>query len=169
MAVMSTGISVLRHRAEGDDFDDLVGWGRHAPWATVALVVGGLSLAGMPPGAGFAARWSITRLLAHESAAGAGFVLLAGLGVSSGVVRALLALLSEPVQDYVGSEILAAIEAKSKEGQVEKAPEREPRLAAVIIIAGIALCLALGLWPQLHMGVIEQVTESYTFISAITP
>jgi formate hydrogenlyase subunit 3/multisubunit Na+/H+ antiporter MnhD subunit len=169
MAVMAMGISVIRHRAEGDDFDDLVGWGRHVPWATIALVVGGLSLAGLPPGAGFAARWSITRLLARESAAGAAFVLLAGVGVSIGVVRALLALLSEPVQDYVGSDIVAAIEARSKEGEVEKIPEREPRIATAIIIAGLALCLALGLWPQLHMGVIKQVTESYTFLDVISP
>lgn len=169
MAVMAMGISVIRHRAEGDDFDRLVGWGRHVPWSTLALVIGGLSLAGLPPGAGFAVRWSITRLVARESAGGAIFLLLAAVAVGTGVVRALWALLREPTPDYVGSEVVAEIEAKSKEDEEEEPPEREPRLASIIIIAGLLLCLALGLWPQLHMGVIKQVTESYTFLGAISP
>jgi hypothetical protein len=76
--------------------------------------------------------------------------------------------LHEPSPDYVGSEIVAAIEA-AKAKEEEKPPEREPRLAAVIIIAGLVICLALGLWPQLHMGFIKQVTESYTFLGAISP
>jgi formate hydrogenlyase subunit 3/multisubunit Na+/H+ antiporter MnhD subunit len=168
LAVMAMGISIIRHRAEGDEFERLVGWGRHIPWATIALVVGGLSLAGLPPGAGFAVRWSITRLVAREHAGGAIFLLLATVMVGIGVVRALLALVQEPAPDYVGSEIVAAIEAARSKAE-EKPPEREPRLAALIIIAGLAICLALGLWPQLHMGVIKQVTESYTFLGAISP
>jgi len=169
LAVMAMGVSVIRHRAQGDDFDKLVGWGRHVPWSAAALVVGGLSLAGLPPGAGFAVRWSITRLVARESTAGAIFLLLAAMAVGIGVVRALQALFREPAPDYVGSEIVAEIEAKSKEGEVQEPPEREPRLASAIIIVGLGLCLALGLWPQLHMGIIKQVTEGYTFLSSISP
>lgn len=171
LTVMAMGISVIRHRAEGDDFDKLVGWGRHVPWATAALVVGGLSLAGLPPGAGFAARWSITRLIAREQPAGAMLLLLAGVAVGVGVVRALMALLREPTPEYVGSEILEAIEAasKSQEQEGEKTREREPRLAAIIIIAGLVLCLGLGLWPQFHTSIIKQVVENYTFLGVVSP
>jgi formate hydrogenlyase subunit 3/multisubunit Na+/H+ antiporter MnhD subunit len=169
LAVMAMGISLIRHRAEGDSFDRLVGWGRHVPWATAALVVGGLSLAGLPPGAGFAVRWSITRLVAREQAAGAVLLLLAGVAVGIGVVRALMALLREPTPEYVGSEIVEAIEAASKSEEGKKTPEREPRLAAAIIIAGLVLCLALGLVPQFHTSIIKQVAESYTFLGVISP
>jgi hypothetical protein len=47
--------------------------------------------------------------------------------------------------------------------------EREPRLAAGLIIAGLVFCLALGLWPQLHTAVTEQAAASYTFIELISP
>lgn len=167
LALMAMGISIIRHRAEGDEFDKLVGWGRHVPWATAALVIGGLSLAGLPPGAGFVARWSTARLIAREQVSGSLLLLLAAVAVGIGVVRALMALLREPTPDYVGSEIVEAIEAasKSKEATEEKSPEREPRLAAAIIIASLLLCLALGLWPQLHTDIIKQLVESYTFLS----
>jgi formate hydrogenlyase subunit 3/multisubunit Na+/H+ antiporter MnhD subunit len=71
LTLMAMGVSLIRHRAEGDHLDRLTGWGRHVPWATAALVVGGLSLAGLPPGPGFAVRWSITRLVAREQVSAA--------------------------------------------------------------------------------------------------
>ena len=91
LTVMAMGISLIRHRAEGDDFDRLEGWGHYLPWATAALVVGGFSLAGLPPGPGFTVRWSITRLIAQEQAGGAILLVLASVLVGFGVVRALMA------------------------------------------------------------------------------
>jgi formate hydrogenlyase subunit 3/multisubunit Na+/H+ antiporter MnhD subunit len=169
LAVMAMGISLIRHRAEGDDFDSLIGWGRYLPWATAALAIGGFSLAGLPPGAGFVVRWSITRLVAREQVAGAALLLLASVAVATGVLRGLLALLREPAPGYVGSEVLEAIEASKSKERVEKPREREPRLAAAIIIAGLVLCLALGIVPQLHTEVIQRVAESYTFLGLISP
>jgi multicomponent Na+:H+ antiporter subunit D len=165
------GMSIIRHRAEGDDFDRLEGWGRHVPWATAAFVVGGLSLAGLPPGPGFAARWSITRLIAREQTTGAALLLLASVAVGTGIIRALLALLREPPPEYVGSEIVEEIEAatKLKEEAKKKRPEREPRLAAAIIFAALLFCLFLGLWPQFHTDIIEQVTETYSYLKVISP
>jgi len=171
LIVMATGISIIRHHAVGDSFDRLMGWGRHVPWATAALVVGGLSLAGLPPGPGFAVRWSITRLLAREQVSGALLLLLASVAVGIGVVRALLALLREPIPEYVGSEIVEAIEAaaRPKQDEGEKPPEREPRLAAVLIIASLIFCLILALWPQIHTDIIKQVAENYTFFESLSP
>jgi formate hydrogenlyase subunit 3/multisubunit Na+/H+ antiporter MnhD subunit len=178
LTLMAMGISLIRHRAEGDNFDRLVGWGRHLPWATAALTIGGLSLAGLPPGAGFAVRWSITRLIAGDQAiasqslsgqTSAVLLLLASAAIGIGVVRALIALLREPTPEYVGSEIVEAIEAasKPKQEQKDKLPEPEPRLATAIIIAGLIFCLALGLVPQFHTRVISQVARSYTFLDLI--
>jgi formate hydrogenlyase subunit 3/multisubunit Na+/H+ antiporter MnhD subunit len=166
LTVMAMGLSVIRHRAEGDFFYKLAGWGRRVPWATAALVVGALSLAGLPPGPGFTARWSITRLLAREQVSGALLLLLGSLAVGVGVVRALMALLQEPAPGYVGSDIVKEIEAaaKSKEGVEQKPLDRESRLAAIMIIAALVLCLILVLWPQIHTSVIQQVVDSYTFI-----
>jgi formate hydrogenlyase subunit 3/multisubunit Na+/H+ antiporter MnhD subunit len=171
LAVMAMGISLIRHRAEGDDFEKLEGWGRHIPWATLALVVGGLSLAGLPPGPGFTARWSVTRLLAREQAGGAMIVILASAVVGVSVVRALLALLREPAPGYVGSEIVEEIEAAAKPEQEEEEPppEPEPRLAVVMIAASLVLCLVLVIWPQIHTNVIQQAVESYTFLDLLSP
>jgi formate hydrogenlyase subunit 3/multisubunit Na+/H+ antiporter MnhD subunit len=171
LTVMAMGISLIRHRAEGDDFDTLMGWGRRVPWATAALVIGGLSLAGLPPGPGFAVRWSITRLIAREQVSGALLLLLASVAVGIGVVRALMALLREPLPGYMGSEIVEEIEAaaKSKEETEKKPSEREPRLAAAMIIVSLIICLILGALPHLHMDVIRQVAESYTFFNSPAP
>ncbi len=171
LTVMAMGISLIRHRAEGDDFDALMGWGRRVPWATAALVVGGLSLAGLPPGPGFAVRWSITRFIAGEQASGAVLLLLSSVAVGIGVARALMALLREPLPGYRGSEIVEAIEAaaRSKEEAGAKPPEREPRLAAAIIIVSLTVSIILGVAPHIHMDVIQQVSESYTFFDAPLP
>lgn len=171
LTVMAMGISLIRHRAEGDDFDALMGWGRRVPWATAALVIGGLSLAGLPPGPGFAVRWSMTRLIAREQVSGALLLLLASVAVGIGVVRALMALLREPLPGYMGSEIVEEIEAaaKSKEDTEKKPSEREPRLAAAMIIVSLIICLILGALPHLHTGVIQQVAESYTFFNSPAP
>ena len=171
LAVMAMGISLIRHRAEGDDFSRLEGWGRHLPWATAALVVGGLSLAGLPPGPGFTVRWSITRLVAREQVGGAILLVLASVAVGIGVVRALAALLQQPTPDYVGSEIVEEIEAaaRTEEKAEEKPREREPRLAAAIIVASLVFCLFLALWPQFHTDVIHQVVEGYTFLDFLSP
>jgi multicomponent Na+:H+ antiporter subunit D len=165
LTVMAMGISVIRHRAEGDSFERLAGWGRYVPWATVAMVVGGLSLAGLPPTPGFAVRWSITRLVARQDPVGAVVLLLASVVVSIGVVRALLSLLSEPEQDYVGSEVVGEIEAAAHADKPPEKPkrEREPRLAATIIIAALLFSLLLGVWPQLHTSVIQQAAANYHF------
>jgi formate hydrogenlyase subunit 3/multisubunit Na+/H+ antiporter MnhD subunit len=167
LAVMSMGISLIRHRAEGDEFEKLAGWGVYLPWATTALVIGGFSLAGLPPGAGFAARWSITRLIAREQSFGALLLLVASVAVGIGVLRGLVALLRDPPAEYVGSEILESLETEPPEEKDVR--EREPRLAAGLIIAGLVFCLALGLWPQLHTAVTEQAAASYTFIELISP
>lgn len=165
LALMAMGVSVIRHRAEGDEFDMLAGWGRHVPWATAALVVGGLSLAGLPPGPGFAVRWSITHLVAREQISSAVLLLLAGAAVGTGVVRALKALVTEPTPEYVGSEIVEEIEAAARSKEEQEEPrEREPRVAAAMIIVSLILCLILALAPQIHTSVIQQVAESYTFV-----
>ncbi len=171
LAVMGMGMSIIRHRAEGDEFKRLTGWGRYVPWATAALVVGGLSLAGLPPGPGFAVRWGITRLIARQNVAGAVLLLLASVAVGIGIVRALVALLREPEPEYVGSEIVEEIEATAKpDREVEERPrEPEPRLATIIIMGSLVLCVVLVLWPQLHTGVIEQVVENYTFFGVLSP
>jgi formate hydrogenlyase subunit 3/multisubunit Na+/H+ antiporter MnhD subunit len=166
LTVMAMGMSVIRHRAEGDFFFRLAGWGRRLPWATAALVVGGLSLAGLPPGPGFTVRWSITRLVAREQVSGAVLLLLGSVAVGIGVIRALIALLREPAPDYVGSEIVKEIEAaaRSREEVEQKPLDREPRLAAAMIIAALILCLILVLQPGIHTSIIQRVAESYTFL-----
>ncbi len=164
MTVMTMGISIIRHRAEGDDLHRLIGWGRRVPWATAALVVGGLSLAGLPPGAGFPVRWGALRLIARHQAGGAVLLLIASAGVTIGIARALMALLREPEPGYVGSEIVEEIEtAHRREPPPE--PEPEPRLAVVMIVVALVVCIGWGLAPQFHAGIVQRVAQSYSFLS----
>ena len=57
------GLAVVHHRAGSDSFANLAGAARRLPLSVVGLVLGGLSLAGMPLTAGFPGRWPIYRLL----------------------------------------------------------------------------------------------------------
>jgi hypothetical protein len=45
--------------------------------------------------------------------------------------------------------------------------EREPRTAALLTTALLALCLALGLYPQPLLVLIAQVVRGLTFVSAL--
>ncbi len=166
LTVMAMGLSLIRHRAQGDDFERIAGWGQHVPWATIAFAVGGLSLAGIPPGAGFPARWAVARLLGRERTAGAILLLVASLAVGIALARGLMALLRPPLPDYVGSEI---VEQDSKKEETPPTPEQEPRLATVMLVVALLVCLGLGLWPQIHTAVIERAADTYTFLSLITP
>jgi multicomponent Na+:H+ antiporter subunit D len=171
LTLMAMGISVINHHAEGDHFEKLAGWGRYVPWATFAMVMGGLSLAGLPPTPGFAGRWGITRLVARQQPRGGVLLLVASVAVSIGVLRALASLLSEADRDYVGSEVIEEIEAAARsEEEIEGVDrEREPRLVVAIIVVSLVFFLILGLAPQLHTDVIQEVMTNYTFFGNLSP
>lgn len=165
LMLTAMGLAVVRHRTGSDSFVDpstgsghrLGGVARHLPLSTAGLVLGGLSLAGMPLTAGFPSRWAIYRLLSgyHSPAPGLSQVLLkpgaglalamllSGAGVAFGYLRGLSTLLGPSTEPKV---------------------KREPFIASLMILGMIVLCIGLGLCPQWLLPPIERVVESFSFL-----
>ena len=142
LMLTAMGLAVVHHRAGSDSFANLAGVARRLPLSTVGLVLGGLSLAGMPLTAGFPGRWAIYRLLSSPNLALA--LLLSGAGVAFGYLRGLSVLLAP---------------------SPESNAKREPIIASLIILAMIILCLWLGLRPQWLLPPIQRVVESFSFLA----
>jgi NADH-quinone oxidoreductase subunit N len=124
LSVWALGASVLRNAGAGDTSEELSGIGYQAPLATATVLVGLFSLAGFPLTAGFPGRWAV----------------ITGGGDAALVVVGALAAVA-----------LAAVRWTST-------VFRKPRpivvpattaLERLLLGAGIALCVLLGLFPQL--------------------
>lgn len=157
LMLTTMGLAVVCRCAGDDSFANLAGVAKRLPLSTAGLVVGGLSLAGMPLTAGFPSRWVIYRLLSgyHTPASGLSQVLvkpgtalalamlLSGVGVALGYLRGLSTLLGPSTEPKV---------------------KREPFIASLLILGMIILCLGLGLRPQWLLPPIQRVVESVSFL-----
>ncbi len=114
-------------------YDDLAGVGRRHPLAALPFVVGVLSLMGMPPTAGFFAKY-----YAFQSAvlAGDGMVWLAVLGVITSAVSAF----------YYLKVIVFMFMKEPHEGAPVAVPMRSGYVSTALTVSGIAV-MALGLAP----------------------
>ncbi|MBC8493125.1 MAG: hypothetical protein H8D43_05000, partial [Chloroflexi bacterium] len=157
LMLTAMGLAVVRHRAGSGSFANpstalrrssgqgsghrLGGVARRLPFSTAGLVLGGLSLAGMPLTAGFPSRWAIYRLFSAPDLALA--MLLSGAGVAFSYLRGLSTLLGPSTEPKV---------------------KREPFIASLIILGMILLCLGLGLRPQWLLPPIQRVVESFSLL-----
>jgi NADH-quinone oxidoreductase subunit M len=142
LMLTAMGLAVVRRRAGSDAFTDLGGMARRLPLSTAGLLLGGLSLAGVPLTAGFPSRWAIYRLFSVPDLALV--MLLSGAGVALGYLHGLSILLGPSTEPKV---------------------KREPLIASLIILAMIILCLWLGLRPQWLLPPIQRVVESFNFLT----
>jgi formate hydrogenlyase subunit 3/multisubunit Na+/H+ antiporter MnhD subunit len=128
LLTLATGAAIIRHHMEGDRFEHLTGAISRLPLAVIALIAGGLGLAGMPLTAQFASRWTLLQLVAEDDPRWALLLLIGGLGVLAGTVRAGQACF----------------------GDLSDSPvEREPRSVAVLAALLVVVGVLLGLFPQL--------------------
>ena len=140
LAVWAAGAGALAGGGAAD-VDSLRGRAHAQPFATLAALAGGLSLAGLPLTAGFAVRWTVLRMLAVQEFWLAAALVFAGLGVLVAHVRLLRALF-EPAPHPL--------------------PETEPESA---VLAGLALLgagavLALGINPQWLVPAATRMVEA---------
>ena len=149
LILLGAGLTWLKQRGT-DSLDSLRGAGWRTPWATAAMLVGGLSVAGFPVSAGFIWRWALYRALASSSNVGAAaLVMLAGGGIMVGLIRALSVLLTRP---------------DTPASSPPSAPaRRESRLDTAIIALVILVCVAVGLFPQVIAPLAGQLAASFTF------
>lgn len=126
--VTGVGLSAIRQQTGGDAFADMGGTARRQPVATAALILGGLSLAGLPPLAGFASRWVLLDFLAPEHALRCWLTFLAGCGVAVGYLRGLRATLAPAAE-------------KSEDEQTPPWPLIPTAMVGVVLILATALTL----------------------------
>ncbi len=134
LPLWAAGVEQLRRAAGSDDFDAIRGLGRRYPFATVAVVLGLLSLAGFPLTAGFPARWALLYLVAQIHPTAAIFLLLGTVSLALVCARGLAALLSPP----------------ATETDAARLPAAEPLhpLAIAVYSLGFVVVVVIGLFPQ---------------------
>ena len=60
-ATLFMGVGILVLRAGGSFYDRIEGMGKTMPWTSAAIVIGGLSLIGVPGTAGFVSKWVLVQ------------------------------------------------------------------------------------------------------------
>ena len=145
LGLMSMGLALARSEAPDDTFVSLTSLAWRRPWAAVGLIVGAFSLAGVPPLAGFAGRWGALQQAAGSDLGASLAIVLSSIGVVAGMLRGLQYVL-RPIDDP------------------NARPARESTLTIVLIVSALALCVILGLFPDLLSPFIRQMTASYVII-----
>jgi NADH-quinone oxidoreductase subunit N len=129
-------ISVVVARTDSDDFTAFAGLGQRSPWLAAALTVGMVSLAGIPPLAGFFAKFYLLRAVAEHVATDKAF-LVALLVACVGVVISLY---------YYFGVLRAAFFPKTTPTDLSALPiGGATKLAIILAIAGT---LYLGVEPE---------------------
>ena len=145
IGLMALGLALARERHGDDAFTTLSGLVWRLPWASLAIVIGGLSLAGFPPLAGFAGRWGIAQATGHLDPGAAAVLLAAGVSVAIGVLRGA----REMLQPSPGPDDPAA---------------RERRSEGALVVAALALCLFVGVFPGALAPFVREFVAAYSFI-----
>ncbi|MBM4358607.1 MAG: NADH-quinone oxidoreductase subunit N [Deltaproteobacteria bacterium] len=121
---------------EAVSYEDLAGIGKRHPAAALALSFFLLSLAGMPPTAGFFAKLYVAR---------------AGIGAGLNVLTVLL-LLNSVIAAYYYLRVLVFMYMREPApGAVIAVPMRSGYVNAALILSA-ALVLLIGLWPTTSLG-----------------
>ncbi len=136
-------------RAGGRNLEDLRGLGRAMPFTACCMVVGLLSILGLPPFAGFMSKYLMVYALAAESPLLAGVFLLGSLAGCIYYVRVIRTLIFEPYEGPAVAE--APLSMRIPLG----------------ILAG--LCVVLGLFPELGLSLVRPVLESWSAAGKLAP
>ncbi len=156
-ALMAAGLGGLKERSGGStDLPDGIGW--QAPWSTLAVLVGGLSLAGFPPTIGFAARWALLSTVLPADPVMGLILLLASAGPLVGLLRLLAGLLRRRKR-------IPGTEPLQEQEEEEPPPEPESPLNVALLLLLIATTLALGLYPQLIATTADRLAAYFTFFA----
>jgi NADH-quinone oxidoreductase subunit N len=125
--------------------EDFSGLGKKMPFVSLALVIAGLSFAGVPPFGGFMAKY-----LVFTAAIQANLSWLAVIGVLTSVLQVAYLL---RLVNYMYAR-------NSKDETVIKEPKR--LLIPIFIL--VAAIIILGLYPQIVFNLIDPVVKQLQFI-----
>jgi formate hydrogenlyase subunit 3/multisubunit Na+/H+ antiporter MnhD subunit len=152
LPMWAAGVDRLRRAAGGDDFDAIRGLGRRYPIATIAAVLGLLSIAGFPLTAGFPPRWALLYQLAQIHPTAAIFLLVGMVSLALVGARGLAALLA-PMPSVPNA-------------QTANQPEPLGPRAIAAYGLGFAVIFVLGLFPQ---WILPAVAGTADALSRVTP
>ncbi|HEX9115972.1 MAG TPA: proton-conducting transporter membrane subunit [Anaerolineae bacterium] len=145
LLTLAAGAAMLRHHLESDRFAAIKGAASRLPWATSALIMGGFAVAGLPLSAQFASRWALLQLVAGSDTRWVVLLVLGGVGVLAGALRAGMACFGK----LTGS-------------PVEREPMMLGLLAGLLVVTG----LVLALFPQVLAAPVAAVIGP---LSALEP
>ena len=140
LGVWGLALTVLRQRDTLDTIQALRGRAKEQPLAATAVVVAGLSLAGLPGLAGFSGHWATLQLLAAPGVA-ASYAPLVAIAVS--MIACELAYLRFASAMLSGAGRLAL---RREEG----------RMPALFLGSGVLMLIVFGLLPQLVLPFIAR-------------
>jgi len=147
LVLIAVSGSTLYLRGSGNGFIEIKGAARQMPVALAGLVLGGLTLAGVPLTAGFAPYWQLLQTVSMVDARWLVLLAVGGLGVAIGYLRGLRAGLSDKQQ--TGSK-------SASFGQ-----EPLPLLVLIVLLGGSILLL--GVFPWLLIEPLQTVTATISF------
>ncbi len=129
--------------AKGNSFEQVHGLGKILPVPTIGLMVGGLTLAGVPFTAGFVSRQILLQSFMDMDVRWGAIILLGGLGVAIGYLR--------------GGYML--VDTKHTTDILPVMSHDKPAINLLIFIL-IAITCGIGLFPQSVLQWFERLTQS---------
>lgn len=143
LALTGAATAAIRLEAGEDAFAALRGKVYRMPLATLALMLGGFTLAGLPLTASFFPRWLLFQDLARVDARWIWLLVMGGLGVAVGYLRGLKAMLASPP------------------GPARARPHRPAWLATSFLVALGLLNIGLGLFPDPLLRIAQRLLSVY--------
>ncbi len=140
---------------------------RRWPIAGTGFLAGGLALLGVPPFNGFASKLLIYQAAAQQGGWALALLLLATVLALLALVRLAHERLLGPSEDESVAESPILLGTTELDRPAERRLEPEPRGLAVLVSTLVALCLAVGLYPQPVLSTINDVIQGLTFIRAL--
>ena len=128
IVVVSMALGILKLCLDEDDLEHLRGSLRCAPLATIGMAIGGFSLVGLPPTAGFVSRFALYRTLVTEQ---------------SGWTLAIIACSVGPAWAFMRCTMAALMSAPAPGSR------REPLWSGLLTLLLSLVLLTLGVYPQI--------------------
>jgi formate hydrogenlyase subunit 3/multisubunit Na+/H+ antiporter MnhD subunit len=134
------------------------------PVAGIGLLGGGTALLGLPPLSGFAGK-----LLLYQAAGRQGGIYLALLLLATSIAALAFTRLAREwlfgaPEDVAQEERIELLGQTELDRPAERRLEAEPRSMALLTIVLLALCLAIGLYPQPLLATIHEVVRGLSFV-----
>ena len=137
-------VIALASRLPGLRLENLAGAGRRMPWTAAALIIGGLSIIGVPGTTGFISKWYLLVAVAQEGALG---VLLIGVIVAGSLMAVV----------YIWR-IVEALYFAPAEGPAE--PGEAPASVLTVVWVVALLNIYFGIAPQLPVDLSRAAAAS---------